>query len=134
MFRWPKINLLREFCKPIFASVIILVNLEDIFRNWDWWLRLHLSDVWETSTLIIFSTAIENAFLNCLEPASFSTELVDTFKWTLAKLLPALMSAPTEPSFSDIIFKSTVLVVDLDASSKNHIYIVKIIYLGHKIV
>ena len=107
-------------CKRIFASVTILVNLENIFRNLDWWLRLQLSDVWETSTSTILSTALENAFLNCFELVTFSTELEDTFKWTLSKLLSALMSAPKEPSFSDIILKSTVLAADLDASSKNH--------------
>ena len=124
MFTWPKISLSGEFrfisCKPIFASVILFVNLEDIFRNLDWWLRLQLSDVWETSTSVIFSTALENAFLDSLEPVTFSTELEDTFKWTLSKLLSELLSAPKEPSFLDIMLKSTVLTVDLDTSSKNH--------------
>ena len=68
----------------------------------------------------MFFTALENAFLNCLEPVTFLTELEDTFKWALSKRLSALMSAPKEPSFSDIIVKSTVLAVDLDASSKNN--------------
>ena len=95
------------------------VNLEDIFRNLDWWLRLRLSHVWETSTSITFSTALENAFIDSLEPVTFSNELEDTFKWTLSKLLSEL-SAPKEPSFLDIMLKSTLLTGDLDVSSKNH--------------
>ena len=62
-------------------------------------------------------------FLNCLKPVTFSTELDDTFKWTLSKLLFALMSAPKEPSFSDIILKSTILAVDLNALSKKSLSI-----------
>ena len=72
------------------------------------------------STSIIFSTAPENAFLDSLDPVTFSTELEDTFKWALSKLLSELLSAPKEPSFLDIMLKSTLLTVDLNASSKNH--------------
>ena len=54
------------------------------------------------------------------KPATLSTELEDTFKLALSKLSSALMSPPKEPSFSDIIIKSTVLVFDLNASLKNH--------------
>ena len=48
----------------------------------------------------------------------FSTELEDTFKWTLLKPIYALLSAPKEPLFSDMV-KSTVVTGVLDASSKN---------------
>ena len=72
------------------------------------------------STSVIFSTALKNAFLDSLEPVTFSTELEDTFKWTLLKLLSELLSAPKESLFLDIMLKSTVLTVDLDTSSKNH--------------
>ena len=133
MFTWPKLNLSEEFCfiscKWIVASVTTFVSLEDVFRNLDRWLTLQLSDVRETSTSVVS----KNAFLNCLEPVTFLTEVEDTCKWALSKLLSALLSAPKEPLFLDIILKSTVLTVDLDASSKNH-YILKIIYLGNKIV
>ena len=61
---------------------------------------------------------LEKAFLKCLEPGTFSTELEDTFKWSLSKLLSTLLYAPNERSFLDIMLKSTVLMVDLDASSK----------------
>ena len=121
MFTRPKICLSGEFCfiscKPNFASVTLFVNLEDIFRDLDWWLRLQLSQRCVRNDNMNY--IIHCAFWDCFEPVTFSTELEDTCKWTLFKPLSELLPAPKEPSFLGAMLKYTVLAVDLDTSSKN---------------
>ena len=121
MFTWPKICFSGEFCfiscKPNFASVTLFVNLEDIFRDLDWWLRLQLSQRCVRNDNMNY--ILHCTFWDWFEPVTFWTGLEDIYKWTLFKLLSELLSAPKEQSFLDVMLKYTVLAVDLDTSSKN---------------